>query len=162
MVKNIVLAVDAKHYAREATQMARELWHGPEDQITVLHVHEFAIGRFGRVQVDCLDGEAERLVPTICAELAEAGIGAVAEIRSCYVGQIARTIIEAADQHDAGMIVLGSARSTDLPHIPFGSVSLKVLHLAKRPVVVVPRRAVAVTERAAVIAGHVAEVAAAG
>jgi nucleotide-binding universal stress UspA family protein len=159
MAKNILLAVDAKHYAPEATEMARELWHGPEDQITVLHVHEFAIGRFGRLQVCCPDEEADRLVPSICAELAAAGMSAEAEIHSAHVGQVARTIIEAADQHDARIIVLGSAKSTDLPHIPFGSVSLKVLHLAKRPVVVVPRRAVPATDQATAIAGHIAEAA---
>jgi nucleotide-binding universal stress UspA family protein len=148
---NILLTVDAMHYAPEATGMARELCHGPEDKIIILHVHEFAIGRFGRLQVDCPEGEAERLVADIRASLTEAGVTADAEIRDAHVGQVARTIIEAADEHDARIILLGSAKSTDLPHIPFGSVSLKILHLAKRPVMVVPRHAVGVVEQVAAI-----------
>jgi nucleotide-binding universal stress UspA family protein len=148
---NILLTVDAMHYAPEATEMARELCHSLEDKIIILHVHEFAIGRFGRVQVDCPEGEAERLVTAIRASLTGAGIAADDEIRDAHVGHVARTIIEAADEHDARIIVVGSARSTDLPHIPFGSVSLKVLHLAKRPVMVVPRPAVGVVEQAAAI-----------
>ena len=149
MAKNILLTVDALHYAPEAAEMARELCHGPEDKVTILHVHEFAIGRFGRLQVDCPEGEAERLVTKIRTDLTEAGIDADAEIRDAHVGQIARTIIEAADEHDTHIVVLGSAHSTDLPHVPFGSVSLKVLHLAKRPVIVVPRQTVGATEQIA-------------
>lgn len=156
MGKRILLGVDALHYAPEATQMAKELWHGTDDKIIVLHVHEFAVGRFGRLQVDCAEGEAERLVTSICTELADAGVSAEVEIREAHVGQIARTIVEAADEHDARMIVLGSARSTDLPHIPFGSVSLKVLHLARRPVTVVPRHAVPAGEQHVVRIGGVA------
>lgn len=156
MTRNILLAVDAMQYAPEATHMARELCQCSGDRVVVLHVHEFAIGRFGRLQVDCPEGDAERLVAGIRTEFVEAGIDAEAEIREAHVGQIARTIIEAADEHDARIIVLGSATSTDLPHIPFGSVSLRVLHLAKRSVMVVPRHAVGATEPAAVIRGHVA------
>lgn len=148
----ILLAVDAVHYAPEAAEMARELCHGPDDKIIVLHVHEFAVGRFGRLRVDCPEGVGERLVADLRASLTEGGVAADAEIREAQVGQVARTIVEAADEHDARIIVLGSARSTDLPHVPFGSVSLKVLHLARRPVMVVPGAAVGVAEQAAAIA----------
>lgn len=149
---NILLAVDAMHYAPEAAEMARELCHGRDDKIIILHVHEFATGRFGRLRVDCPEGVGERLVAGLRANLTEGGIAADAEIRDAQVGQVARTIIEAADEHDARIIVLGSARSTDLPHVPFGSVSLKVLHLARRPVMVVPGPAVGVVAQAAAIA----------
>lgn len=152
VMTNILLAVDAMHYAPEAAEMARELCHGPEDKIIILHVHEFAAGRSGRLRVDCPEGEGERLVAGLRASLTEAGVAAAAEIRDAHVGQVARTIIEAADEHDARIIVLGSARSTDLPHVPFGSVSLKVLHLARRPVMVVPGPAVGVAKQAAAIA----------
>src|SRR5260370_14454391 len=104
MAKNILLTVDALHYAPEATEMAKELCHGAEDKVTILHVHEFAVGRFGRLQVDCPEGEAERLVISIYTELADAGINAEAEIREAHVGHIARTIVETADQHDARVI----------------------------------------------------------
>ena len=39
---------------------------------------------------------------------------------------------------DARIIVLGSSSRTDLPHLPFGSVSHRLLHLARRPVLIVP------------------------
>jgi nucleotide-binding universal stress UspA family protein len=157
MGKNILLGVDALHYAPEATQMAQELCQGTDDKVIVLHVHEFAVGRFGRMQVDCSEGDAEKLVTSISAGLKDAGIAAHAEIRETHVGTIARTIVDAADEHDARIIVLGSSRSTDVPHLPFGSVSLKVLHMARRPVVVVPGHPVSAAERSAESAAQAAE-----
>ncbi|MGN6679428.1 MAG: universal stress protein [Streptosporangiaceae bacterium] len=50
-------------------------------------------------------------------------------------------MLEAAEEHDARFIVLGSSHSTDLPHLPIGSVALRVLHHSRRPVMVVPRGA---------------------
>lgn len=35
--------------------MTKEIAHD-DDKVIVLHVHEFAVGRFGRIQVDCADG----------------------------------------------------------------------------------------------------------
>lgn len=141
MSKKILLGVDARHYAQEAAEMARELCHDSQDRVIVLHVHEFAVGRFGRLQVDCPEGEAEKLVDGIQMSLKNQGINADAEIRETHIGQVAKAIIHAAEEHDAQIIVLGSAGSRDLPHIPFGSVSTKVMHLSRRPVMVVPRRA---------------------
>lgn len=45
----------------------------------------------------------------------------------------------AADEHDARIIVLGSSGHTDMPLMPFGSVSHRLLHMARRPVLIVPK-----------------------
>ncbi|HEX5189183.1 MAG TPA: universal stress protein [Streptosporangiaceae bacterium] len=135
----IVLGVDAQHYAPDATELTRDLARATGDKIVILHVHEFAVGRFGRLQVDCGEGEAEELVETIKTSLTEAGTDVAVEIRETHVGRVAKAILEAADEHDARFTVLGSSHSTDLPHLPVGSVALRVLHHAKRPVMVVPR-----------------------
>ena len=53
MSKNILLAVDtaahdpAQHVVA-AAEMTRELARDTGDHVIVLHVHEFAVGRFGR------------------------------------------------------------------------------------------------------------------
>ncbi len=137
----ILLGVDAQHYAPEATGLARDLCQATGDKIMLVHVHEFAVGRFGKLQVDCAADETERLVSDIQASLSEAGIDVETEFWEVPVGRIAKAILEAADQHDARYIVLGSSHSTDLPHLPIGSVALRVLHHARRPVMVVPRHA---------------------
>jgi nucleotide-binding universal stress UspA family protein len=47
--------------------------------------------------------------PEIVATLREAGVTAEAEIRETHVGHVARAILDAADEHDARFLVLGSS-----------------------------------------------------
>ena len=144
MSKNIVLAVDAtshdpaRHVAA-AVEMARDLSRDSGDHVIVLHVHEFATGRFGRIRVDCGDGEGEAVVEKVVADLKAAGVSAEGEIREARLGHIAAAILHAAHDHDARMVVLGSHSRTDLPRIPLGSVASRLLHTAARPVLIVPR-----------------------
>jgi nucleotide-binding universal stress UspA family protein len=141
MNKTILLAVDAAQHVQAAADMTRELSRDSGDQVVVLHVHEFAVGRFGRVRVDCADGEGEKLVASVVADLSAAGITAKADIREADFGHISRTILEIADAYDARIIVLGARGRRDLPHLPLGSVSHRLLHAAHRPVLIVPRPA---------------------
>jgi len=144
MSKNILLAVDAAshdpaRHVRAAADMTRDLSRDTGDHVIVLHVHEFATGRFGRIQVDCGDGEGEGVVAKIVADLQAAGVSAESEIRETNLGHIARAILHAAQDHDARLVVLGSSSRTDLPRVLLGSVASRLLHIATRPVLIVPR-----------------------
>lgn len=145
MSKNIVLAVhaapggDAAQHVPPAAAAARELSQDSGDHVIVLHVHEFSTGRYGRIRVDCADGEGERTVDAVVADLKAHGVSAEAEIREAHVGHIAGTILAAAHDHGARLIVLGSGSRTDLPRVPLGSVATRLLHTATLPVLVVPR-----------------------
>jgi nucleotide-binding universal stress UspA family protein len=138
MSKAILLAVDANHTSA-ATDMARDLAKGSGDRVVVLHVHEFAVGRFGRVQVDCADGEGERVVSDAVQSLRGSGVDATEDVRKTHVGHIARTILDTSEEVGAWVIVLGSSGAHDVPRLPFGSVSLRLLHLSDKPVLIVPR-----------------------
>jgi nucleotide-binding universal stress UspA family protein len=141
MNRTILLAVDAARHAGgrhlpAAAAETRDLSRTTGDRVVVLHVHEFADGRFGRLQLDC--AEAEKVVDEIVSDLRLAGVTADARISSTDYGDVARVILAVAEESDARMIVLGSTSHTDLPHLPFGSVSTRLLHLARRPVLIVP------------------------
>ncbi len=146
MSKTIVLAVDVAPYlpARNvaaAVEMTRELAHDTGDRVIVLHVHEFAVGRFGRIQVDCHEGDGERLVDKIVTGLTHDGINTEGTIREADYGHVARKILAVADEFDPRVLVLGARSRTDVPLLPFGSVAHRLLHLARRPVLIVPREA---------------------
>ena len=139
----MLLAVDAAHeepqrHVAAAIDMVRDLASKTGDRVIVLHVHEFAVGRFGRIQIDCADGEGELLASGAANRLRDAGVRAEAEIKEADYGHVARAIVAAADRHDARLLVLGSSTRRDLPLIPFGSTAARVLHLSKRPVLIVP------------------------
>ena len=144
MSKTIVLAVDtarpeAGEHVAAAADMVKELVRD-DDTVVVLHVHEFAVGRFGRIQVDCAEGEGEKLVADIVASLGQSGIKAEGAIREADYGHVARRILVVAQSVGARMLVLGASSRTDLPRVPFGSVSSRLLHLASLPVLIVPMR----------------------
>ena len=141
MTKTILLAVDCTSYTAAAAEMAGDLASGLGDRVVVLHVHEFAVGRFGRVQVDCPEGDGERVAQEIADRLRAAGIDATVDVRRTYIGHIAKEIMTAAGELDVQMIILGSTGTHDLPRLPFGSVSLRLLHLSDKPVLIVPRPA---------------------
>ena len=144
MSKNILLAVDAasgepdRHVAAAAA-MTRELARDTGDHVIVLHVHEFTTGRFGRIQVDCGESEGEGVVKSVVSDLEAAGVSAEGEISETHVGHIASAILKAANEHDARLLVLGSTSRTDLPRFLLGSVASRLLHMATRPVLIVPR-----------------------
>jgi nucleotide-binding universal stress UspA family protein len=144
MSKTILLAVDAARsqspdrHVHAAADMIKDLASDTGDRVVVLHVHEFAVGRTGRVQIDCIEGEGEKLVSEIVGSLHQAGLEAESVIRNADYGHVARVILAVANDVDARLLALGSRSRTDLPHVPFGSVSSRLLHLARRPVLIVP------------------------
>ena len=145
MNRTILLAVDAARHGHDVTRHVAaaaeetlELARETGDHVLVLHVHEFAHGRFGRLQVDCAEGEGEKVVEQIVSDLKSAAVTADGEIRTTDYGHVARTVLTAAHECDARIVVLGSSSRTDLPYLPFGSVSTRLLHLARRPVLIVP------------------------
>jgi nucleotide-binding universal stress UspA family protein len=121
-MSTVLLAVDVQHYTPEAAEMTRDLCGGTGDSVLVLHVHEYAVGRFGKLRVCCLDDQAEQQLPEIVAALRDAGIAAEHEIHETTMGSVAHALVEVADQRDARLTVVGSRWPTDLPHITIGSV----------------------------------------
>ncbi len=145
MSTTMMLAVDTARYepgrhVTAAVEMVTDLAAKTGDKVVVVHVHEYASGRFGRIRVDCADDEGERLVSDIVAHLRAAGISADGDVREADFGHIARAILAAGNDHDARIMVLGSHTSKDLPSITFGSVASRLLHLSRRPVLIVPMR----------------------
>ena len=147
MKKTILLAIDAARadpgeHVTAAAEMTRQLAGDSGDDVVVLHVHEYATGRWGRMQVDCSEGAGERVLDQVVSGLRDAGITVKGAIGSAAYGRAASAILDAADHCDAQLIVLGSSSRTDLPHLPFDSVSKWLLHLARRPVLIVPKHSV--------------------
>jgi nucleotide-binding universal stress UspA family protein len=157
MSSTILLALDARHDVAEPIELTRELSQGTQGRVLVLHIHEFSVGRYGRVQLCCAEEQAEDILPRIVALLEESGVPAESQIRQANSGDVARAILNVADQHDVHAIVLGSNRRTDVPLMPLGSVSHKLLHMARRPVLVVPHHKATATEADPVGSGQTAE-----
>jgi nucleotide-binding universal stress UspA family protein len=133
MFGTILLALDGSPYAQRAAELVRRLADGGDD-LVVLHVTEI-MPMHGGINLDW-DREGLEAARRLGRELEQAGVPHKVELVRGFVGQVAKIIVEAARDHGAGVIVLGSRGRGDLTALLLGSVTHQVIHLADRPVLV--------------------------
>jgi nucleotide-binding universal stress UspA family protein len=135
----IVVGYDGSDCSNTALDAAVELAKGLGDSVVVvfgyappglwggeISDHEKAIEEFG----DRVMGEAKR-------RAAEGGVSAEIEM---VPKRGTDALVEVAEAHDARMIVVGSYGDPPLKGVILGSTPNKLLHLAERPVLVVPAK----------------------
>jgi nucleotide-binding universal stress UspA family protein len=135
MFGTILLAVDGSSYSQRAAELVRRLAAGGDD-VVVLHVTEIMPIHGGTaVELD-LDRDGVELARRFGGELEQAGVPTKLELVRAFAGHVAKIIVEAARDHQAGVIVLGCRGRGDLSALLLGSVAHQVIHLADRPVLV--------------------------
>jgi nucleotide-binding universal stress UspA family protein len=144
----LLLCYDGSEDAKHAIQRASELFHGRR-AVVVTVWQPTVLGGLGWAAASAgssasfveLDRAAAELAGRVAAEgvriAHEAGLEAEPVVREA-VGPVWETIIEAAEQHEAATIVMGSRGLTGLRSMLLGSVSSAVVHLADRPTLVIP------------------------
>jgi len=84
---------------------------------------------------EAIEELGEKVMASARARAAEQGVEIEAQL---VAKRAAEALIEAADQREARMIVVGSFGESALKGIILGSTTNKLLHLTDRPVLVVP------------------------
>ncbi len=138
----IIVGIDGSGHSRRALEWAVREAAIRRVPLTVVTVHEIAVGSWGSGRVDPEDhAAAERArrtaqleVEKALDELGEPGPERVT-VRSVS-GAPARALLAAA--RDADMIVVGSRGAGGFARLAMGSVSSQVSHHAHCPVVIVP------------------------
>ncbi|MGH2659421.1 MAG: universal stress protein [Actinomycetota bacterium] len=136
MFEQILLAVDGSASSRKAADVAADIGKKYGAEILVFHVLERQIAAFGAYDVERPD-EATDLVDEIVRGLKDAGLNARGEVETEPTGRVPRAIVEAAKEHGAGLIVMGSRGLSEWEELFLGSVTDRVLHLAECPVLIV-------------------------
>jgi nucleotide-binding universal stress UspA family protein len=141
-MKRILIATDGSPAALQAVELGLELAEEHGSQVTFVHVAPaadvlpvagFALAGPVSVPHDLDDNDRSSLDEAL--ELAEQrGVPALTRL---LVGGPARRIIDYANEIDADLIVVGSRGLGAIGGTLLGSVSRKVLHDAKRPVLIV-------------------------
>lgn len=142
---SILFAYDGSDFAREAIHQAgRMLAPCTAYVLTVWEpVEAIAMGPVGvaGAEIEKTDDELARGARETAeegAELARAAKFEVTTIDKARRQSVWSTIIEVADDHNAGLIVLGSHGRTGISYVLKGSVATAVSQHAKRPVMIVP------------------------
>jgi nucleotide-binding universal stress UspA family protein len=135
--ERILLAVDESDYSRRAVPAAVDIAKKSGGEIVVFHVREHATysGVPGGWELESKE-KAHGLVEGLKREIEAAGVPVKAEVRRRLAGRVPQAILDAADEHEADLVVMGSRGVSDLRGLLLGSVTHKVLQLSDRAVLV--------------------------
>jgi nucleotide-binding universal stress UspA family protein len=137
MYERLLVAIDHSGSSERVLEAAKDLAVLSKGEIWVMHLREREVlPRTGLVPIES-DDEATAGVEAAVEMLNKTGVKAYGQVDDAVFGHAARYIVEAADEHDAGVIVMGSRGRSDLAGLALGSTAHKVIHLSSRPVLVV-------------------------
>lgn len=137
MFERILVATDSSEPSERAVEFAAGLAKDHGSEIIVLHAVPRVVSRFGTSDLEEPD-EARELVDKIVRDLKDRGLNAHGEVVRVLEGHMARGIVESAATADADVILMGTRGRSDFGGLFLGSVTHRVLHLAEKPVIVVP------------------------
>ena len=137
MFKTIVLALDGSDGAKTAIPVAAELAETEKAGLVIAHVTEYMAAKGGelpRVDEDQIRAEIEEKAK----ELSDRGIETRVELAESVPGGPAHAIIDIADRAGGDLIVTGTRGHSSIAGLLLGSVTHRLLHIAKRPVLAAP------------------------
>lgn len=140
MFKSIVLGTDGSAGSNAAFDVVRELATSSGARVFAVHVVELVGGKGGfypmAADEDAVEDEVRRQID----QLNVAGVGAELIVQRTTHGGAAKIICEVAAKVDADVIVVGNRGRSPIAELLTGSVPIRLLELAKRPVLVVSPR----------------------
>ena len=136
MFKTIALALDGSEGSRRAIPVAAGLAQQDHAKIVVVHVEEDVARVGGPVDLD--EPEIQAVVREQAKELSDQGIETSVVMAKTMISGPAKVIADAADEAHADLIVTGSRGHTPLQGLLLGSVVERLIHLAHRPLLIVP------------------------
>jgi nucleotide-binding universal stress UspA family protein len=138
MFKTIVLALDGSEGSRRAIPLAVELARRDNARLVIAHVEQDVAGKGGG-PIPPTEDEIQAEIRKQAEELAAQGIDTAVEMRNIMLGGPAPVIEEIAHEAGADLIVAGTRGHSPIPGLLLGSVTQRLLHVARRPVLVAPR-----------------------
>jgi len=136
MISKILVAVDGSKHADKAFDYASELAKKAETNLLILHVFEelgnvgYSIDKeIGRNNIEMLQKYQSRAKKALTQTYVD-----VMETKG---NDVAEEILHTADKENIDTIVVGSRGISEAKEFLLGSVSYKVSHYAKRPVIIV-------------------------
>jgi nucleotide-binding universal stress UspA family protein len=140
--KPILLCYDGSDDAFRAIEFAGSLFAGRTAIVLAVWEHYSVLSGIQRVDDELVQEATEALAADGCERARDAGFTATPVAVEAKHG-VAEAIIDAADEHDALVVVMGTRGNTGIRSLLLGSVSHGVAHHAHRPVLIVPSQSLA-------------------
>lgn len=137
MFERILMATDSSEPSKRAVEFAAGLAEDHGSEIIVFHAIPHVVSRLGTRELEDPDAATE-LVDETVRDLKDRGLNARGEVVRVLEGLMSRGIVESAENASADVIVMGTRGLSNFGGLFLGSVTNRVLHLAEKPVIVVP------------------------
>jgi nucleotide-binding universal stress UspA family protein len=134
--ERILLAMDGSAASNHAKEAAAAVAKDNDREIFVLHIREVDVARSGEHDDQEGPDQAVKFVEDVVADLRARGVRASGQASSTTAGRTAPSIILAAKDFHADLIVMGSRGLSDFEALLVGSVAHKVIHHADCAVLV--------------------------
>lgn len=139
MFKTIVVGYDASGGSGPALDLAAQLARRDGARLVLAHVVQQVVGKGGG-PYPATEEDIQAEVRRRAAELAAEGLETDVDMRSTVLGGPAPVLESIADDAGADLLVVGTHGHAPVTELLVGSVTHRLLHVAKRPVLVVPKR----------------------
>lgn len=137
MISTIVVALDGSEASERTLPVLRELVAPDAGRVDVVHVRERMVGRAaGPLHLN--EDELIARVKARIEELSKAGYETHLHIEKTVGGQPAHVIADVAKECNADLLLTGTRGHGPIAGLVLGSVTMRLLHVAPCPVVVVP------------------------
>ena len=139
MFKSILIALDGSDTAKQAIPIAVDLAKADKAKIVIAHVEE-RMATKGRAPLHTDEDQIQADLETLVEDLEDQGIEATIELGDVMAGGsgVAHAIADIAEKSHADLIVAGTRGHSPIEGLLVGSVTTRLLHIAKQPVLVVP------------------------
>jgi nucleotide-binding universal stress UspA family protein len=138
MFSTIVVGQDGSEGSGPALGVAEELAQREGARLVLAHVVQEIIGKGGGPLLATED-EIEAELRRLAQQLTSRGVDTTLEIRRTVLGGPAAVLEAIAADAGADLIVVGTHGHAPVTELLVGSVTHRLLHVAKRPVLVVPK-----------------------
>ena len=140
MSSTIVVGVDGSPGSDRALDAAAEVAKRYESSLVVCHVVERIAAKGDLAPLHADEPAIKDRIEGEAAKLREQGIETGVRFESIILGGPARSLADVAAETDADLIVVGTRGHSALAGVILGSVTQKLLHLAKCPVLCIPSK----------------------
>jgi nucleotide-binding universal stress UspA family protein len=138
MFDTIVVGTDGSTTAQHAFGFAAAIARANQARLVAVHVVEVVGGKGGQYPVHIDEEDLEARLRRSVDELKGEGVVAELVIERIITGGPAHVLAEVAADVHADVIVVGNRGHTPVSDLLLGNVPTRLLHIAHRPVLVVP------------------------
>ena len=137
MFKKILLAIDGSQFSQRATVIASDMALKYEATLIIVHAFPHTSDVLGYDEFSKLVAKRKNAGQEIIDEARKGIDEGIEIIEELLEGNEAESILTVTETYDADLILMGTRGHGKLTELLIGSVSQKVLHHAKCPVMIV-------------------------